>query len=80
MGDLTEEQRLSADIKTMSDNHLIDRAAGYNLILRRGRKLESDGRALTSKNIVLYVMCQNELYARINRRIERETDRDEGLI
>jgi hypothetical protein len=71
------EAALLADMASLSDNQLIDHAAHYNALLKRGRLLEAQGAALVRETIGLFTICQNELHARIHRRIEHETDRED---
>jgi hypothetical protein len=68
--------KLREEIEAMSDNQLMNRAAHYNALLRRGRRLVEEGQALISANINLFVACQNELHSRTLSKIERETDRE----
>jgi hypothetical protein len=62
------------DVKGMSDDHLLDRAARHQAELRKGRRMEAEGRAIINANINEYVMCQNELYSRVCNRVEEATD------
>jgi hypothetical protein len=71
----TTEKALRDDMEGMSDNLLIDRMAGYNAKLRRGRRLVAEGDTILKETINLFVMCQNELNGRMHRRVEHETDR-----
>jgi hypothetical protein len=71
-----DDDKLLTDIKSMSDNQLVDRAAQYNANLRRGRKLVAEGKAMIDGTIDLFVICQNELHSRTHRRVEDETDRE----
>jgi hypothetical protein len=70
----SEGQILADEIRKLTDNQLIDRAADYNAKLRRGRKLVADGQAIIDSNINAFVMCQNELHHRTTTKVERETD------
>lgn len=67
--------KLLSDIQIMTNNQLIDYAAGYNANIRRGHKLVADGQIIIKSNIDLFVACQNELHARLARKIENETNR-----
>jgi hypothetical protein len=58
----------------LSDDQLLDRAARYQAELRRGRRMEAEGRAIINANINEFVMCQNEFYIRLSRRVEQATD------
>jgi hypothetical protein len=72
-----EQEALLADLKTMSDNQLIDRAAHYNACLRKGRELVKQGNEIVKDAIDLYTICKNELSARLDAKIERETGKRE---
>jgi hypothetical protein len=69
------DETLATEIKALSDNQLIARTAGYNALLRYGRKLIDEGQAIVTTNINPYVICKNELDSRLNDRIRQETDR-----
>lgn len=72
----TDLAKLREEIESMSDDQLLERAAHYNAMLRRGRRLTDEGQALISANISLFLACQNELHSRTLSKIERETDRE----
>jgi hypothetical protein len=60
--------------KAMSDSQLLDAAARFNAELRRGRRMEAEGRELINANINEYVACQNEFYSRVSDNIQQKTD------
>lgn len=69
MSDLAAEQLLRTEIKHLSDSQPMARAAMFNASLRSGRALQKEGLDIIGANINLFVMCQNELMSRVNRRI-----------
>lgn len=69
---------MTESVVDLSDAQLLDRAARYQVELRRGRRMEAEGRAIINANINEFVMCQNEFLGRLSRRVEQAADKIEA--
>jgi trehalose-6-phosphatase len=72
------EYLLIKDLGNRSDNELIGLAAVYGAKVRLGEQMMTEGELLILNNKHLKNICENELRARIQRRIAREIERELG--